>query len=218
MSPGETTDNSLRPMLCELNILTRSDGSAMLTQGETAVVAAVNGPMEVRMQHMNVEKAHIEIHFKPRFGLGGVNDRLLEDLIKRTYESVILTSLHPRTAISIQIQEMQDRGGLVACTINAVCLALMNSGIEMKHLVAAVHCVIDEKGHITLDPDELQSKHPRAKFTFVFENVSKNTVSIYTHGKFTLAEYHEVLRMATGAVEKVFNFYGEIIAKQSEGL
>nr|XP_019558608.2 exosome complex component RRP46 [Aedes albopictus] len=219
MTAANKVDNSLRPMHCELNLLTRSDGSAMLTQGETAVVASVNGPIEVKLQHMNVEKSHIDIYFKPRSGMGSVNDRLLESLIKNTYETAILTGLHPRTAVSIQIQEMQDQGGLVACAINAVCLALMNSGIEMRYLVAAVHCVLrEEDGEIVLDPDALQSKDARAKFTFVFENCTRNTVSIYTHGKFTTEQYHRALKMAEEAVVKVFLFYGEIVGKQREVL
>ncbi|XP_058834511.1 exosome complex component RRP46 [Topomyia yanbarensis] len=218
MTTDDETKNALRPMYCELNVLTRSDGSALLTQGETAVIASVHGPAEVKMQHMNVEKAHVEIHFRPRSGLGSVNDRLLESLIRNTYESAILTGLHPRTAISVQIQEMQNLGGLVACAINAVCLALVNSGIEMKYLVAAVHSVLGEDGEITLDPDELQSKDARAKFTFVFESVRRNTVSIYTHGKFTPEQYHRALRMGTTAVEKVFDFYREIVVKQCKAL
>lgn len=213
---ADQAENSLRPMHCELNLLTRSDGSAMLTQGSTAVVVSVNGPIEVKLQHMNVEKSYIDIYFKPRSGLGSVNDRLLESLIKSTYESAILTGLHPRTCISIQIQEMQDQGGLVACAINAVCLALMNSGIEMKYLVAAVHCILRKDGEIVLDPDELQSKDSLAKFTFVFENCTRNTVSIYTHGKFTTEQYHRTLKMAEEAVEKVFEFYGNIVGKQRE--
>ncbi|XP_062539018.1 exosome complex component RRP46 [Armigeres subalbatus] len=217
MTVGKS-ENSLRPMHCELNLLTRSDGSAMLTQGATAVVASVNGPIEVKLQHMDVEKSYIDICFKPRTGLGSVNDRLLESLIKSTYDSAILTGLHPRTAISIQIQEMQDQGGLVACAINAVCLALMNSGIEMKYLVAAVHSVLRQDGTLALDPDELQSKDSLAKFTFVFENCTRNTVSIYTHGKFTTEQYHRALKMAEQAVGKVFEFYGNIVAKQREVL
>ncbi|XP_058445397.1 exosome complex component RRP46 [Malaya genurostris] len=214
----EDEQSSLRPMYCELNVLTRSDGSALLTQGETAIIASVHGPIEVKLQHMNVEKAHVDIHFRTRSGLGSVNDRLLENLIRNTYETTILTALHPRTAISVQIQEMQDLGGLVACAINAVCLALVNSGLEMKYLVAAVHSVLGENDKITLDPDELQSKDARAKFTFVFESVGRKTVSIYTHGKFTSDQYHRALRMSTAAVGKIFDFYQEIVAKQSKVL
>ncbi|XP_053681702.1 exosome complex component RRP46 [Sabethes cyaneus] len=209
---------SLRPMLCELNILTRSDGSALLTQGGTAVVASVHGPVEVRLQHLSVEKAHVEIYFRPRSGLGSVNDRLLENLIRNTYESTILTALHPRAAVSIQLQEMQDHGGLIACAINAVCLALINSGIEMRYLVGAVHSVLDADGRIWLDPDELRSKDAQARFTFVFDNVSKKTVSIYTHGRFTPEQYHRALRLGTVAVDQVFEFYREIVAKQAKGL
>lgn len=47
---------------------------------------------------------------------------------------------------------------LLACAINAGCLALMNSGLSMKFLVAAVHCMINADGEIILDPDEKQLK------------------------------------------------------------
>ncbi|XP_055523482.1 exosome complex component RRP46 [Wyeomyia smithii] len=214
----DSEQSSLRPMLCELNILTRSDGSALLTQGETAVIASVHGPVEVRLQHLSAEKAHVEIHFRPRSGLGSVSDRLLENLIRSTYESTILTALHPRTAISIQLQEMQDHGGLIACAINAVCLALVNSGIEMQYLVGAVHSVLDADGRIWLDPSDLQAKDAQARFTFVFDSVAKKTVSIYTHGRFTPEQYHRALRLGTTAVDEVFEFYRKIVAKQCEVL
>lgn len=41
-----------------------------------------------------------------------VNDRIKENLIRNIFESALLTALHPRTAINIIIQEMQDCGGV----------------------------------------------------------------------------------------------------------
>lgn len=49
---------------------------------------------------------------------------------------------------------------LLACAINAGCLAIMNSGLSMRFLVAAVHCMLDKEDVILLDPDEKQSKVP----------------------------------------------------------
>lgn len=45
---------------------------------------------------------------------------------------------------------------LLACSVNAVSLALINSGIEMKFLIAAVSCMVDEEGVIIVDPDDKQ--------------------------------------------------------------
>lgn len=118
----------------------------------------------------------------------GVPDRMNESTLQHTFEAAILTTAHPRTLITVSIQEMQDSGGvsingddyhalvclcvlfeisnlllfllfqLLACAINAGCLAIMNSGLPMRYLVAAVNCMVQENGEIILDPDEKQLK------------------------------------------------------------
>jgi exosome complex component RRP46 len=47
---------------------------------------------------------------------------------------------------------------LLACAVNAACLALINSGIAMKFLVAAVSCMIDREDNILIDPNSKQLK------------------------------------------------------------
>lgn len=46
----DESKDSLRPMFCELNILTRSDGSAMLTQGRFMVVLKWTSKLRFRFQ------------------------------------------------------------------------------------------------------------------------------------------------------------------------
>jgi hypothetical protein len=46
----------------------------------------------------------------------------------------------------------------MACAVNSACLALMNSGIAMKFLVAAVSCMIDHEDKTLTDPDSKQLK------------------------------------------------------------
>ena len=47
-----------------------------------------------------------------------VDDRLIETYIKETCESAILVSFHPNTMVCINLQEMQDSGGVrVFCII-----------------------------------------------------------------------------------------------------
>lgn len=127
----------MRPIHCEMDILSESDGSAMLTQGnesgrdpyqkklspvqthdvplvpgETAILSSVNGPVEVKLSNLQYNKASVEVNYRPRTGLPQVADRFKEHLIRGTCESALIPTLYPRTAISIQLQEMEDNGGV----------------------------------------------------------------------------------------------------------
>ena len=55
--------------------------------------------------------------------------------------SVMCTS-HPRTTLSAQVLELEDDGGNYALVTNAACLALVDSGVAMRHLFAGVNCAV----------------------------------------------------------------------------
>ncbi|XP_023712969.1 exosome complex component RRP46 [Cryptotermes secundus] len=209
----ESEEDCLRPMNCQLNVLSRSDGSAMFTQGDTAVVTAVFGPAEVKPQRILIDKASVEALYRPKTGLPRVHDKMRETLIRNTCSTALLVTLHPRTSISIIVQEMQDSGGLLACAVNAACLALINSGIAMKFLVAAVSCMIDHEDNILIDPNSKQLKGSKASLTFVFDSIKKNIMACHTTGRFTQLQYEESLLKCRNGSDKIFSFYREIVRK-----
>ncbi|XP_069672682.1 exosome complex component RRP46 [Periplaneta americana] len=213
MKTEDEEEQHLRPIHCELNVLTRPDGSAILTQGNTAVVTGVYGPVEVKLQRILIDKASVEALYRPKSGLPCVSDRMRESLLRNTCEIALVATLHPRTAITVIIQEMQDSGGLLACAVNAACLALMNSGIAMKFLVAAVSCMIDNEDKIVIDPTDKQLKDSKASLTFVFDSYKKNIVASHTTGIFTQAQYHESLLKCKDVSDKIFQFYRDIVKK-----
>ena len=51
------------------------------------------------------------------------------------------------------VQVFEDDGGVVACSVNTTCLALIDSGFAMKNLFAGVTLAVTSSGHILLDPD-----------------------------------------------------------------
>ncbi|XP_055903574.1 exosome complex component RRP46 [Eupeodes corollae] len=211
---NEITDEiALRPINCELNPLTGADGSALHSQGETIVLASMYGPIEARTQHAKIEKANVEVIFRPKFGLPTIKDKFRECILRNTCETALLTALHPRTTISIQLQEMDNRCGMEACAVNAACLALLAGGVPMKFTIAAVHSIVDRDGKLVLDPDHRQALGSVASFTFVFDSLDKNLVACNTNGRFNLAQYNDALLMSKAASEIVFKFYKNIIAK-----
>ncbi|XP_067616746.1 exosome complex component RRP46 [Eurosta solidaginis] len=205
-------DIKLRPINCELNPLTRSDGSALFTQGDTCVLASMLGPIEVRSQNLNIEKAHVECIYRPKAGLPTIDDKLTESIIRDTCESAILTVLHPRTTISIQIQELDNRCGIQACAINGACLALLIGGIPMKFTIAAINCIVDKDNEVLLDPDHCTAIGKRASFIFVFDSLERDLVTVHTSGRFTMAQFNDAECMSRAASQIIFNFYRRIIS------
>ncbi|KDR22065.1 Exosome complex exonuclease RRP46, partial [Zootermopsis nevadensis] len=181
--------------------------------GDTAVVTAVFGPVEVKPQRILIDKACVEALYRPKSGLPCVHDRMHESLLRNTCETSLLATLHPRTSISIIIQEMQDSGGLLACAVNSACLALMSSGIAMKFLVAAVSCMISQEDKLLIDPTNKQLKDSKASLTFVFDSVKKNTVASHTTGSFTQIQYQESLMKCRNASDNIFSLYRDMVKK-----
>ncbi|XP_050071040.1 exosome complex component RRP46 [Anopheles maculipalpis] len=208
----KTMENSLnlRRMICETNVLSRSDCSAALSQGATQVMVSANGPAEVKLRNAESENCHIEVQYRPNAGQEDIQHRLMESLIKRSFVRVVATPAFCRSTVYVYVQEMTDKGGLLACSINATCLALITSGIELNFTVAAVHCILTEDGVMILDPDHKQMKQPHSSFTFVFDSIAKNSVTSYVYGSFTQEDYEKVVSVCREAVDKIFNFYRKV--------
>lgn len=80
--------------------------------GGSCCIASVNGPVEVNSANLDINKAYVEVIYRPKSGLPGVNERYKEKLVKSLCETSIITQLYPRTQITVQTQEMDDHGGV----------------------------------------------------------------------------------------------------------
>ncbi|KAI5748405.1 hypothetical protein M8J77_025182 [Diaphorina citri] len=189
------------------------NGSVIFSQGQTVVIASMYGPVEAKIQKTIIDKASVEVIFRPKSGLSFVQDRLKESVIKSTCESALLTMLHPRTSVILTIQELQDQGSLLSCCINAACLALINSGISMRYILAAVSCIINDKNEVILDANQIQSNKSHASMTFVFDSQKKHLVTSQTGGNFSQNQYEECLIRCREASEHIFKYYKQVVQK-----
>ena len=211
---SEDDIHKLRPLHCELGNLTRPDGSAVLSQGDTCIISAVYGPGEVRMNKEQLDKATVEVVYKPKSGLPGCVDKLRERIIRSTCETVLIASLHPRSSISITVQELEDSGSYLATCLNSACLALLDSSVSMKCLVGAVHCCISDNGEIILDPTHKGEAGSSANLTFAFESRDKNVITVVANGKFSKDQFEKCLVTCREASSAVFAFFKETVQKK----
>lgn len=147
----------MRPPL----VFDHSDGSAILQQGNTKILAAVFGPREPKpgqKNRMDQEKCLIDVEYsraafstpeRKRRGRGDKRSQEISLSLQKTFESVILTSLYPRSAISIFVEVLQADGADYAVCVNAATLALIDAGIPVRDVCCAVSCGLVTKDGTT---------------------------------------------------------------------
>ncbi len=79
----------------------------------------------------------------------------LQTTISQAFQSHLFTHLYPRSSISIALHVLSLDGALLAACINAASLALVDAGVPMPSILAAV-----TSGHITSTDDTAASTDP----------------------------------------------------------
>uniref|UniRef100_A0A8C5UQX2 Exosome component 5 n=1 Tax=Microcebus murinus TaxID=30608 RepID=A0A8C5UQX2_MICMU len=144
----------------------------------------------------------------------GVAEKSREQLIRNTCEAVVLGALHPRTSITVVLQVISDAGSLLACCLNAACMALVDAGVPMRALFCGVTCALDADGTLVLDPTAKQEKEARAVLTFALDSVERKLLMSTTKGLYSDAELQQCLAAAQTASQHVFRFYRESLQRR----
>lgn len=206
--------SSIREFGCEQNLLSKPDGSASFIQGNTNVLAGVYGPAEVKVSKEIYDRATLEVLIQPKVGLPGVRERSREQCVRETCEAALLSSLHPRSSLTLVLQEVHDDGSLLACCLNAACMALMDAGLPMSCLFCGITCVINTDGQIIIDPSLQQEKESRASMTFAIDSTDKRVMMSSTKGSISVQELQEAIALSQRASERIFQFYRDSVHRR----
>jgi len=190
------------------NYLSKSDGSAVYTLGDTVVLASVLGPTNSRQAARLHNKSSTDVQLCPRTGQASVDDRALEKLIKHEVDQCLARHLHPRTSIVLNIQELQSDypQQLLSASLNASMLALLDAGVQMRSLAAAVTCCV-RGGEVVCEPPALDVEGCDSTITFIFENLSTNLIGCEQQGSLSPEDYDKCLCQSKAAADSVFSFY-----------
>ncbi|XP_069763888.1 exosome complex component RRP46 [Narcine bancroftii] len=177
---------TLRPFGCEHGLLSRSDGSASFTQ---------------------------ECCLTSRVFIKGVAEKSKEQLIRNTCEATVLTTLHPRSSITVILQVIHDSGSLLSCCFNATCMALMDAGLPMKSVFCGITCMIDSDRNILLDPTSMMEKDAAAVLTFSIDGTEK-LLTVSTKGSYSVEELQQCVAISQKAAENIFRFYRDLVSRR----
>ncbi|KAG0772506.1 hypothetical protein G6F22_015684 [Rhizopus arrhizus] len=197
--PDRRADNKqTRTLSASQNILSRADGSAKFEFGTTSVICSVSGPVEVQMRDEKLDEATVEVIVRPAKGVRATKEKLIENTLRTTFEPIILGGMMPRTLVQITVQVTKDDGSVLAASINAIALALLDAGIPLKYMAAAVTCMFDSKTcEVVLDPTAVELQNSKSVHTFAFDNTRKtsNVLLSDSDGIFNEAEVRYIALM-----------------------
>ncbi|RWS18746.1 exosome complex component RRP46-like protein, partial [Leptotrombidium deliense] len=134
--------------------------------------------------------------------------------IKTALEEVILTNVHPHTIISIIVQEVENDGAVLAAAVNSTCCALLDAGIPMKCLIAAMSVTIATDGSLILDSRHKEGDEFQAMLTFAFESLNCKIISVTTQGSFTEKQFKKCAKLCATAAKGIFEFYENSIKQR----
>ncbi|KAG9289832.1 hypothetical protein G9A89_015412 [Geosiphon pyriformis] len=204
--------NELRAMKIAQNVIKRVDGSGEFCFGFSSVICSIYGPAEVKIRDEKLDKATIDVIYRPLIGVSGTKEKTNEFNLRTTFETIILSGLHPRTQIQIVVQIKHDDGSTLSAAINAASVALIHAGIPMKAIVVAITCIVNKEKKIYLDPTAKEMEKAISIHTFAYETLDFNVAFCESSGLFTEQEYFECYEICKSAAREIYNSIREAIA------
>lgn len=203
-----------------LHTLSNADGSATYSAPNHGykIVAGVNYPVEVPFRSDEIpESTFIEVNLRPHNGVGMVKERHVEDLVKRTLQTLVLGEETPRTMLQVTLQVMSVetdeslaggvKGGgqgetyldILASAFNAAVLGCLDAGVQMKGVAGAAVIGIARNGQVIVNPGVAARKECASLHVFGFHSDGK-TLLMESEGKFDLESWKYAAQVARIAV------------------
>mmetsp|Transcript_2199 Transcript_2199/g.3969 ORF Transcript_2199/g.3969 Transcript_2199/m.3969 type:complete len:316 (+) Transcript_2199:15-962(+) len=201
----------IRRVTVQLGVMSNADGSCVWTVGGdapdetrsgaqgsdqqmknlllprcTQVISTVYGPVSCLPRSQMVSEASVQVNLKVTNTCKVRKDVVLvwEREIQNTLKEAILTSLYPRSLVSISIVLNQDDGGVLAACINSATLALLDARVPLKCVPCAGASAIRKT---TLDEREVLS-NPVASASANKSDPTRVEFMDHKPGDFTLAD------------------------------
>ena len=164
---GRST-GEMRGLKVTQDFLSQADGSGRICVGKTEVLAAVYGPTDCPVNKQNVDRAILNVVWK---FTSDENASSYENDVEELFSGAVQLEANPRKALAVIVHVVSDEGGVLAAAINAVSIALLDSGVPMKYFPTAAAIAITA-GELLVDPDKPEEAEAEASSVFAFSRIS----------------------------------------------
>lgn len=119
---------------------------------------------------------------------------------------------YPRTGLQVCAQELFVDGAVDSALINGICLALIDTGIRLRHIFAAVTVIKLNNDTFIVEPTADKWIEAVAVFLFVFKPSltaigGGSLIANDSHGQFLFSDFNTALNKAKTKCLFFFDFY-----------
>jgi|EP00945_MAST-04E_sp_MAST-4E-sp1_P005006 ribonuclease PH len=191
-----------------IGLLNKTDGSAKLVNGDTVVIASVVGPKETTNDSTS---AQVVVKWSSEGDVRDETDAERKRIIQKVIESLIVKSAYPRTVTRIGVTVLRDNGSLLSTAINAVMMALVDSGIMMNGLATASTCAVledGESGRVIPNPTKDEEASSLGSIFSVWHSTTFEVLSTISRGNCGTStdQYMKVLEAGRQASNEALAF------------
>ena len=197
-----------------LHPLHRASGSATYTSPSSnlTILSAVNTPLEVSRRSDELPTSLlIEVNVRPHDGVGMVKERHLEELVRKTLQTVVLVEEYPRYLMQVGLQILRaertaEEGssvedgylGVLCGLLNAASLGVLDAAVAMKEVFVAILLGVSKDGKIAVEPTMRDRGACSSLHVFCFGGKGSLLLS-ESEGRFGIDEWEKVQAVAKEA-------------------
>lgn len=214
--------DQLREIRMNVDVVSRADGSAQVSFGNTVAVCSVYGPKELYPKFLREPETGI---LRARYSMAPFSvderkspgpDRRSVELSKVTrlaLEPAIFLEDFPKAVIDVFIEIIQADGSTRVTGINAASLALALAGVPMYDLVAA--CSVGKvDGILVVDLNGKEDNNSEADIAFAMLPSKNRITLLQMDGLLTKEEIKELLNMAKESCLKIYELQKQALREK----
>jgi exosome complex component RRP46 len=186
-----------------VGLLNKTDGSAKFVNGDTVVIASVVGPKTSINDNMG---CRVQVTWCSDGDQRDETEGERKRVIQKIVESLVWTTKYPRTIIRIGVTVLRNTGSLLATAVNAVVMALIDSGIMMNGIATAASCTLYDGDKIIVNPNREEESQGVGSILTVWKNTDQNLVSTVSDGIFSSVQYFKLLEAGRRAANETLAF------------
>lgn len=205
-------EKQLREIDMKLDVVTRANGSAQVSFGDTIAVVAVYGPRKLYPRFLQESATGI---LRCRYAMApfSVEERKspgpsrrsveLSKVTRLALEPAIFLEEFPKATIDVFVEIVQADGSTRVTGINAASIALAAAGIPMRNLVAA--CSVGKiDGKLVVDLNGIEDNNSEADVTVAMLLRKKGITLLQMDGILTKDELAKLLKLAEESCKKIY--------------
>lgn len=203
---------------CQLHFLKRADGSCELRRADACVWCSVNGPGDLQISKRLPDRMLITFNYNKLRNKPVDAMRTCDAVLANVLDAAVDRRAHPRTVLQIAVQDVRTETAAYSMVVNAVCMALVDACVPMRHIFCGVSVGHMPDGQYVLEPDQLTLAKVDASFLFILRphltQPGGELIGFDCSGTFDQEVYKKSLELARKSSLEIFNFFRQNASKK----